>query len=106
VSRVDGEHGKMWDSQNPGNSSVLKQPGLQKIGLDPAAVQPSSRVIVAVIDTGVDPFHEMLIGSVLPGHNFINESLSTNELLDLDPATAALLLQAGGRAGLNGSVAV
>ena len=106
VALLDGEHNKMWDSGNPRNSTVLTQPSLQKIGLDPASVQPRGQVTVAVIDTGVDPFHEMLIGSVLPGHNFINESLSTNELLDLDPATAALLLQAGGRAGLNGSVAV
>jgi subtilisin family serine protease len=99
VALLDSQGG-LWNSQNPSSSLILKQPAFQKIGLDPS-VQPGSSVTVAVIDTGIDPFHTMLIGSVIPGYNFINGSLDTNELMDLDPATRSMLLQAGGRVGLN-----
>ena len=106
VALLDGG-GPLWNSQNPSASSILKQAAFQKIGLDPSLPQPVTPIIVAVIDTGVDPLHPMLLGSVLPGKNFIDPRLSADELLDLDPATRALLLQAGGGAGTNGaSVAV
>ena len=95
---------KLWDRQQPAKSAILMQPALQKIGFDPANLQPGNPVTVAVIDTGVDPLHEMLAGSTLAGRNFIDERRSVDELLDLDPATAASLLQAGGRAGLDGAV--
>lgn len=94
----------LWNVQQPIKSAILLQPALQKIGFDPADVQSGNPITVAVIDTGVDPLHEMLVGSTLPGQNFIDQRLSTDELLDLDPSTAALLLQAGGRAGSNDAV--
>ena len=93
--------GSLWDSQNPSNSLILRQAAFQKIGFDPSSPPPAAHMTVAVIDTGVDPLHPMLIGSVLPGRNFIDDRLSTDELMDLDPAARALLLQAGGRAGVN-----
>ncbi len=91
--------GSLWNVQQPLQSAILLQPALQKIGFDPANVQSADPVTVAVIDTGVDPLHEMLIGSALPGQNFIDDRRSANELLDLDPVTAAMLLQAGGPIG-------
>ncbi len=95
---------KEWDGQHPVRSSLLHQAGLQRISFFQQDVLIGDPSIVAVIDTGVDPLHEMLIRSTLPGKNFIDERRSTDELLDLEPATAALLLQAGGRATLNNSV--
>src|SRR3989442_12317883 len=83
---------------------MLRQAALQKIGFTPPEVVSGNRITVAVIDTGVDPFHEMLIGSTLPGRNFIDERRNTDELMDLEPATAALLLQLGGRTMRNGAV--
>ena len=50
-------------------------------------------VTVALIDTGVDPAHQALQASLVPGFNFISESNDPSELNDLDPATAAALTQ-------------
>lgn len=50
-------------------------------------------MIVAVIDTGVDTSHPALAASLVPGFNFIDNSLSTSELADLPPAMAAALTQ-------------
>lgn len=97
---LDGQGG-LWNSQQPARSAILIQPDLEQIHLNPVNAQTGNPVTVAVIDTGVDPYHAMLVGSTLPGQNFINGSLSTDELLDLDTATAALLLQVAGRSGLN-----
>jgi subtilisin family serine protease len=50
-------------------------------------------LVVAVIDTGVDTNHPALIASLVPGFNFITNSLSASELADLPPAMAAGLTQ-------------
>ncbi|MGC2698475.1 MAG: S8 family serine peptidase, partial [Candidatus Angelobacter sp.] len=50
-------------------------------------------VVVAMIDTGVDVSHPALRAVLLPGFNFINNTASASELVDLDPATAAALTQ-------------
>jgi subtilisin family serine protease len=92
------EQGMVWDGQHWVKSSLINQPALKKIGLEPSTV-PFDPVIVAVIDTGIDPSHETLLGSTLPGWNFIDPKQSTDELNDLDPATAALLLQKKGPGG-------
>jgi subtilase family protein len=87
----------LWDGEHPVRASMLQQPALQMIGFQQQALVGSVPVTVAVIDTGVDPLHEMLRGSTLPGLNFIDEHRNTDELLDLEPAVAAMLLRAGGR---------
>jgi hypothetical protein len=84
-----------WDGHHWVKSSVFQQPALQIIAFTPSTT-PGSPVTVAVIDTGIDPLHPALQGSTLPGHNFINEQGTTNELNDLDPATASLLQQRSG----------
>jgi subtilisin family serine protease len=48
---------------------------------------------VAVIDTGVDFTHPALQPVLLPGYNFIQETLAPSELTDLTPDMAAALTQ-------------
>src|SRR5262249_30843354 len=88
----------LWDGEHPVPASMLQQPALQRIGFQQQSLVGSVPVRVAVIDTGIDPLHGLLKGSTLPGMNFIDEHRSTDELLDLDPTVAAMLLKAGGRA--------
>jgi subtilisin family serine protease len=52
-----------------------------------------SGIIVAVIDTGVDPNHPALSGVLLPGFDFVHNTSGASELVDLDPAVAAALTQ-------------
>jgi len=50
--------------------------------------------VVAVIDTGVDPTHPALSGSLVAGYDFTrNLPGSASELLDVDPNTSAALSQ-------------
>jgi subtilisin family serine protease len=58
----------------PDDSAWPQQTGLRVAGF-PAAwdvTQGSSRVVVAVIDTGVDGQHPDLRGAVVPGYDFVN----------------------------------
>jgi hypothetical protein len=80
-----------WDGQHWSRASLRNQPALQKIGFE-ASTLLWDPVTVAVIDTGIDPNHETLIGSTLPGKNFVNPNKSTNEIEDLEPAALGLLL--------------
>jgi subtilisin family serine protease len=101
VSLLDGGS-EGWSGGSTISSAMLHQAALQKIGFD-ASLALGSPTTVAVIDTGIDYLHPMLAGSTLPGHNFIDENRSADELLDLDPATAALLLARGNNPAQNGS---
>lgn len=48
--------------------------------------------VVAVIDTGVDPWQPVLQGSLIAGYDFIHNIPGTaSEWIDLDPSTAAAL---------------
>jgi len=80
-----------WDGQHWSRKSLVNQPALRRIGFE-ASTLLWDPVTVAVIDTGIDPNHEALIGSTLPGKNFVNPNKSTNEIEDLEPAALALLL--------------
>jgi subtilisin family serine protease len=50
-------------------------------------------ITVAIIDTGVDFTHPALQNALLPGYNFVNDSLAPSELTDLTPDMAAALTQ-------------
>jgi subtilisin family serine protease len=50
-------------------------------------------ITVAIIDTGVDFSHPALQPVLLPGYNFVNDSLTPSELTDLTPEMAAALQQ-------------
>ena len=48
--------------------------------------------IVAIIDTGVDPHHPLLAGSLVPGYDFINDVAGdASEWTDLDGSTVSIL---------------
>ena len=49
--------------------------------------------VIAIIDTGVDPAHPALSGSLVPGYDFTRDTPFVSELLDLDPLSAAALSQ-------------
>lgn len=50
-------------------------------------------ILVAIIDTGVDPNHPALKSVLVPGFNFVSNSPDASELSDLDPETIASLSQ-------------
>src|SRR5262245_38160634 len=54
---------EVWDGEHPVRSSLLAQPALQKIDFELPVAQNKGTIVVAVIDTGVDPLHRMLKGS-------------------------------------------
>ncbi len=50
--------------------------------------------IVAVVDTGVDPNHPLLQGSLVPGYDFVNGLAGTaSDWVDLNSTTSAVLSQ-------------
>jgi thermitase len=62
----------------------------------------SPGVVIGVMDSGVDPTHPDLLGALLPGHNFVDESADTSDPFGHGTAVAGIL---GARAnnGLGGA---
>jgi Subtilase family len=71
----------------------VTQPATQIIGL--ATTQSQFKVdgngIVAVIDTGVDPNHPVLVPVLLPGYDFTHNRDSADEKGDVSQSTAAVV---------------
>ena len=88
----------------------VNQPAAAAIRLSPDAARTGAG-IVAIIDTGVDPNHPVLAGSLVPGYDFIHETAGVaSEWTDLDGSVVSILdgsvvsiLDSGSVVSLNGS---
>jgi len=70
----------------------VEQPAAAAIGLAAGHAAATGAGIVAVIDTGIDPNHPALAGSLVPGYDFIHESAGTaSEWTDLDGSVVSIL---------------
>jgi subtilisin family serine protease len=67
-------------------SAYIQQTATNLLELSAARQITTGAGIVAVIDTGVDPFHPALAGALVQGYDFTrNQATVPNELQDLDP---------------------
>lgn len=78
---------------NPAWNAYVNQPALTQIDMPSAALPLGSGVVVAVIDTGVDPTHPALKGVLLPGYDFTRDQPGGSELADVNQSTVAVLNQ-------------
>ncbi len=75
-------------------SGYVNQPAAGLIRVSDAQTIATGAGVVAVIDTGVDPNHPVLAGSLVAGYDFIRELAGpASELADLTQSTAAVLDQ-------------
>ena len=75
-------------------AGYLRQPAVGILGILEAQSSyglTGNGVIVAVIDTGVDPDHPLLRGVLLPGHDFTRNRGGGSERSDVDQSTMAVL---------------
>ncbi len=74
----------------------LSQPAVSLVNLPNAqqTYEATGEGIVAIIDTGVDPYHPVLQGSLVPGYDFVNNIAgSASEWVDLTQNNASALSQ-------------
>jgi thermitase len=85
-STVDHFGAQVWNAYvNQPATSAIRLAGSHGAGTTGAE-------IVAIIDTGVDPHHPLLAGSLVPGYDFINDVAGdASEWTDLDGSTVSIL---------------
>jgi subtilisin family serine protease len=75
-------------------AAYVQQPAATLIRLAEAQQMAlSGERVIAIIDTGIDPYHPVLSGSVIAGYDFTRETPFVSEFADLDPLSAAALTQ-------------
>ena len=74
-------------------SRYVDQPATSAIGLTAShATAGTGAGIVAIIDTGVDPTHPVLAGSLVPGYDFTHETAGIpSEWTDIDGSLVSIL---------------
>jgi hypothetical protein len=80
------------EASAPG-SSYRRQALLRKLRLDAVHRFYDGAATVAIIDTGVDPAHPELAGSLVAGYDFILDRVGASEWSELDPRLSAQLQQ-------------
>jgi len=78
-------------------TAIIRQHDLQA-----ASGFTGTAVMVAVIDTGVDPSHPALQSSLVSGFNFISNAADPSELVDLNPGMSTALLAQSSTSILDG----
>lgn len=81
--------------------TLTRIPNVQALGFTGAGI------VVAVIDTGVDPTHPVLQSQLLPGYDFVHNLPGTaSEWIDLTPDNQAALAQSSASAANKNTVAM
>jgi subtilisin family serine protease len=80
---------------NPAWAGYVQQPAIDIVGLRQMREQgwTGEGVVVAVIDTGVDPNDPLLKDVLLPGYDFVNNQPGASEWGDVDQSVSAILDQ-------------
>jgi thermitase len=74
----------------PNDSYFQSEWHLAKISAPQAwsLTEGSNSVVIAIVDSGVDPTHPDLSGKLLPGYNFLNDNADTHDVLGHGTAVA------------------
>jgi subtilisin family serine protease len=80
---------------SPAWAGYVQQPAIDIVGLRQMREQgwTGEGVVVAVIDTGVDPNDPLLKDVLLPGYDFVNDRPGASEWGDVDQSVSAILDQ-------------
>jgi thermitase len=77
---------------SPAWHGYLNQPATSAIRLAESRAGATGAGIVAIIDTGVDPHHPLLAGSLVPGYDFVHDVAGdASEWRDLDGSVVEIL---------------
>jgi subtilisin family serine protease len=82
-----------FGSTVPSNYTTQTATGIIRLNDARTATHLTGSGVVAIIDTGADPYHPALTAVLVPGYDFTRDTPGFSELADLAPAVAAQLQQ-------------